>query len=110
MKRLAIILLAVGLISCKPSFDSDKWKSDMSVRQKQADNLIESEILLNKTYDEIYQLLGDRDLDSRLKDSIENNKNFTIQYILGGCNWIDYDRLVIEFKDERSIGVYRNCE
>ncbi|PKP05076.1 MAG: hypothetical protein CVU11_01385 [Bacteroidetes bacterium HGW-Bacteroidetes-6] len=110
MRRLAFIILSIISVSCKPSFNSDEWKKDESVRHEQADDLIESEILLGKTYKEIFEILGDCDLDSRLHDTVNNEGSFSIQYILGVCNVIDFERLVIKFEKGRAIEAFKNCD
>jgi len=97
-------------VSCRPNFKSDLWKTDKTVRQNLATDLVKSQILIDKTYNEIFHLLGESDLDSRINDSSDKDENYKIQYILGGCNFIDFERLVIEFKDEKSIEAYKSCD
>lgn len=110
MRKLTFIILSIVLVSCGTSFNSNEWKKDASVRHEQADDLIESEILLGKTYKEVYETLGECDFGSRLHDTINDEGAFTIEYILGGCNMIDFERLVIKFDKGRAIEAFKNCD
>ena len=101
------ILMAIGLFSCK--FDADKWKADKRNRHSQLKYLLRSNVLIGKSYNQVYQLLGEEDISSRMYDTISNNPNFTIQYITGGCGAIDYERLLIHFADNTAVKAERGC-
>lgn len=103
--RLSIfICLSVLLFSACHSFDSKTWKSDKLSRRKQANYLINHNILSGKSYQEVLQLLGEEDLNFQLHDTTTNN--FTIEYILG-TYWIDFDRLAIRLSNGSVDSIYR---
>ncbi|MFI5204802.1 MAG: hypothetical protein ACHQF2_09930 [Flavobacteriales bacterium] len=109
-KITALFITWLFFFSACHSFDSDDWKGNKSGRKDQSNSIIRSEILIDKSYADVLQLLGKEDLTSKNQDTIPNNPNFTIQYILGACNYIDFERLVIQFEFNRVIRVRKECD
>ena len=102
--RLTIFIFAALLfLSACHSFDSKKWKADKSSRQKQAKYLLRQNILSEKSYQDVMQLLGKEDI-TRFRDTINNL--FEIEYILGSAYWIGFDRMAIRFRNGMVDTVY----
>ncbi len=111
MKRFAIALLIIfTACSSNIEFDSDLWNRDKSTRSKQIKNLTKSEILINKSFDEVIELLGEFDLDYRNGYASMNNDSFIISYITGNCNWIDFERLEITIVTNSVTNARINCD
>lgn len=104
-----LLLSLLALSSCN-RFNSDKWKVDKASRQRQVNSIIRSEILIGKSYDNVRSLLGDEDLSTKKHGDSPANLNFTIQYIVGGCNMIDFETLVIIFESNKVIKVEKGCD
>ncbi|MBI5858782.1 MAG: hypothetical protein HZB42_14215 [Sphingobacteriales bacterium] len=105
IKRSFIVGCLTILISCSgKKFDSEKWKADEK-RNEQVDNLVDSKILIGKSFDEVKDLLGHGYLSHGvvITDSTQAPKNFQIQYLTGGVKWIDFERLLITFESGRVI-------
>lgn len=110
---LILTMLLICQFSCHSNFDPDKWKADTSKRKEQSIDLIKSGVLIDKSYKEIIHLLGGCDVDSRLNklsDEAEAMESFTLKYFLGGCNWIDFEKMVIEFENDTVVKVYKECD
>ena len=104
MKVTTAILILCFVFGCQEDtrFDSEQWKIDNQVRERQSKGLVKSKILLDKSYVEITDLLGEPDLDFRLLSDRMTNENFEIQYVLGNCQMsIDFKRLQINFQDKK---------
>lgn len=101
MKAGIAILFSLLISSCN-SFNSDDWAVKKN-RSKQINSLIRSKILINKSYDEVIQLLGKEDISTKQPDSVFGYIKFSIQYFTGGGRWIDYERLLIVFDSARVI-------
>ena len=87
------------IINYRPSrdFDKIKWREDIEKRYEFAEDLIESDLLIGKTKNQVISILGDD----------HNNMNQdTWSYYLGyGSENIDPDSLYIEFKNGKVIRV-----
>lgn len=104
---LKILFLFFFLASCH-SFDSEKWINDKSSREGQLESIIKSKILIGKTYQEVINILGKED-QYRIDDSLSTDK-FSIQYVVGGCNFIDFKRLRIIFEKSQVIEAEEYCD
>jgi hypothetical protein len=98
---VAVFMIWVISISYYPSneFDKQKWHKDIDKRYELSEDIIENEILLGKTTDEVKTLLG---------DDYQQSGPDTWSYYLGfkpQLFGIDPDYLEIEFKDGRVIKV-----
>lgn len=69
----------------------------------QINSLIKSKILIGKSYEEVVRFLGKEDFGTRRLDSASNTTKFTIQYLTGSGQFIDLERLRIEFDSSRVI-------
>jgi len=105
MKFLIFILIIVGstLLACN-TFDSEKGRNDKSNRKRQANAIIKNKVLLNKSYQQVLELLGPEDLNFERNETPKGN--FKIEYIIGTV-WIDFDRLAIRFKQGVVDSVFR---
>ena len=97
----AIVMLWIMSISYYPSheFDKQKWHDDVEKRYELSEELIDNEILIGKTMDEVKQLLGD-DYQESGKDRWSYYLGFRPQ-LFG----IDPDYLDIDFENGRVIKV-----
>ena len=98
---LAIISSCNGLN--KKIYPED-WKANKH-RDKQINSLIKSNVLIGKSYNEVIQLLGKEDLNSKRFDSLSTTVKFTIQYLTGGGKMIDLERLLIIFDSSKVVSV-----
>jgi heme/copper-type cytochrome/quinol oxidase subunit 2 len=92
---LMVILIWIFSMSYYPKekFDSIKWNKNIEERYKMAKDIIEKNILIGKTKDEVIKLLGN--------DYYESEEG-TISYYLGlvpGLANIDPDVLVLYFEN-----------
>jgi hypothetical protein len=108
---LFLIFIACSLLSaCNQKFDSISWKENESLRRKMADDLIESNDLLHKTPEEVIQIVGDFDYSEPISLTENAEKSYSFKYLLGGCNWIDFEFLIIKFEQNQVASVYRDCD
>ena len=80
-------------------FDKQKWQKDIEKRYELTDDLIDSEMLIGKTMQQVQKLLGD--------DYQESGKD-RWSYYLGtkpGLFGMDPDYLDIDFKNGRVVHV-----
>ena len=112
MKKIIIILsLAILVISCKNindtkdnkqnvrmKFNSESWKKgDFKLRGKMSNDLVDSEILIGKTKDEVIELLGK--FDGELSDMIFYKIDVGI--IFGSGKWLYM--LMIYFDESNNL-------
>ena len=112
MKKIIIILsLAILVISCKNindtkdnkqnvrmKFNSESWKKgDFKLRGKMSNDLVDSEILIRKTKDEVIELLGK--FDGELSDMIFYKIDVGI--IFGSGKWLYM--LMIYFDESNNL-------
>lgn len=112
MKKIIIILsLAILVISCKNindtkdnkqnvrmKFNSESWKKgDFKLRGKMSNDLVDSEILIRKTKDEVIELLGK--FDGELSDMIFYKIDVGI--IFGSGKWLCM--LMIYFDESNNL-------
>ena len=98
---VGLVMIWIFSISYYPTsdFDKNEWNSNIEERFKMSENIIESEILIGKTREEVIQMLGN--------DFITNNES-EITYELGnvpGLFNIDPDYLDIKLKNGKVISV-----
>jgi predicted PurR-regulated permease PerM len=98
---VGLVMIWIFSISYYPTsdFDKNEWNSNVEERFKMSENIIESEILIGKTREEVIQMLGN--------DFITNNES-EITYELGnvpGLFNIDPDYLDIKLKNGKVISV-----
>jgi uncharacterized membrane protein len=98
---VGIIYLWIFSISYYPSneFNKQEWETNVEERYKMSEDIIESEILIGKTKDEITELLG-QDFYSYA----ENHIAFELGFVPGLFN-IDPDVLDIYFENGKVIKV-----
>jgi hypothetical protein len=58
---VAFVLATSLIYQFEERFDQDQWRSKRAVRYKLADDIIESQLLIGKTKDEVIALLGKPD-------------------------------------------------
>lgn len=105
MKKYLTIILSISflLYACNNArFNSEDWKANKN-RHKQITSLVKSKVLIGKSYNEVTQLLGKEDLNSKQFDSLPGFSNFSIQYLTGGGQMIDLERLFIAFDSSRVV-------
>jgi len=98
---VGLVMIWIFSISYYPTsdFDKNEWKSNVEERFKMSEDIIESEILIGKTGEEVVQMLGN--------DFITNNES-EITYELGhvpGLFNIDPDYLDIKLENGKVISV-----
>ena len=98
---LAIVMIWIISVSYYPShdFDKQKWHDDVEKRYELSEDLIDNEVLLGKTMDEVKRLLGD-DYQESARDRWSYYLGFRPQLF---C--IDPDFLDIDFKNGRVVKV-----
>ena len=77
-------------------FDKEKWAENVEKRYKYADDLVDNEKLIGLTRQEIKEILGEPEYES--KSSMTYYIGFSPRHIFG----IDPDYLEIEFKNEKA--------
>ena len=94
---IGLIYLWIFSISYYPTNDFDKqtWKSNPEERYKMSEDIIESEILIGKTKQEIVELLG-----NDFYSYSENHIAYGVGFVPGLFN-IDPDVLDIYFENEK---------
>ena len=111
MKKIIILSLAILVISCKNindtkdnkqnvrmKFNSESWKKgDFKLRGKMSNDLVDSEILIGKTKDEVTELLGK--FDGELSDMIFYKIDVGI--IFGSGKWLYM--LMIYFDESNNL-------
>ena len=111
MKKIIILSLAILVISCKNindtkdnkqnvrmKFNSESWKKgDFKLRGKMSNDLVDSEILIRKTKDEVIELLGK--FDGELSDMIFYKIDVGI--IFGSGKWLYM--LMIYFDESNNL-------
>mgnify|MGYP000558835607 FL=1 len=98
---VGLVMIWIFSISYYPTsdFDKDEWNSNVEERFIMSEDIIESEILIGKTREEVIQMLGN--------DFITNNES-EITYELGhvpGLFNIDPDYLDIKLENGKVISV-----
>jgi|TARA_B110000483_G_C17974263_1_gene457129 hypothetical protein len=98
---VGLVMIWIFSISYYPTsdFDKDEWNSNVKERFIMSEDIIESEILIGKTREEVIQMLGN--------DFITNNES-EITYELGhvpGLFNIDPDYLDIKLENGKVISV-----
>lgn len=98
---VGLVMIWIFSISYYPAsnFDKNEWDSNVEERFKMSEDIIESEILIGKTREEVIQMLGN--------DFISNNES-KITYELGhvpGLFNIDPDYLDIKLENGKVISV-----
>ena len=109
MKKYFIVIFGITLLlyACKNQrFNSEDWKADKN-RDKQINSLIRSKILIGKNYKAVVQLLGKEYINTKKFDSLAGSSRFEIQYLTGGRQWIDFERLKIVFDSSKAILAYK---
>ncbi|WP_460220689.1 hypothetical protein [Psychroserpens sp. MEBiC05023] len=83
-------------------FNASRWHSEPTLRYKMVDDIIDNELLIGLTQDEVFSLLGQPEF---FNETSENQ----ITYYLGKAPSFNRDltnQLVIIFKDERVDKVF----
>jgi hypothetical protein len=98
---VGLVMIWIFSISYYPTsdFDKNEWNSNVEERFKMSEDIIESEILIDKTREEVIEILGN--------DFITNNES-EITYELGhvpGLFNIDPDYLDIKLENGKVISV-----
>ncbi|AFM04737.1 hypothetical protein Fleli_2365 [Bernardetia litoralis DSM 6794] len=98
---IGLFMIWIFSISYYPTsnFDKNEWNSNIEERFKMSEDIIESEILIDKTREEVIEILGN--------DFITNNES-KITYELGhvpGLFNIDPDYLDIKLENGKVISV-----
>lgn len=102
--KIVLFFCIAALLSCKNArFNSDEWKANND-RFKQINTLIKSKVLIGKSYIEVVDLLGKEDLPKQY-DSLPDDSKFSIQYLTGGGQLIDMERLLIFFDSSKVVSV-----
>lgn len=96
-----IVMLWIITASYYPThdFDKQKWHDDVEQRYELSEDLIDSEVLMGKTMDEVKLLLGDD-----YQESGKDQWSYYLGFRPGFAN-IDPDVLEIEFKEGKVINV-----
>lgn len=77
-------------------FNKEKWFADKSKRYEMRDDLVESELLKNKTKEEILSILGSPDVRA---DTV-NIWNYDLGTSQAGLGW-QFNNLIITFDNDR---------
>lgn len=98
---VGLVMIWISSISYYPTseFDKNEWNSNVEERFKMSEDIIESEILIDKTREEVIQMLGN--------DFITNNESkitYELGYVPGLFN-IDPDYLDIKLENGKVISV-----
>lgn len=109
-------MLILSLTSCVQKeidktikFDSKKWKnweeseSSLFMRSQMATDIINRDILKNKSFSEVIELLGEKNQNCK-------SGNCKIYYSLGPCqSGIDYASLIIQFENNMVKKIEKKC-
>ncbi len=98
---IPVVSVATYLYYPNNSFNSKKWNSKIHVRYKMSEDIIQRNLLIGKTKEEVVELLGKKEV------YIKNN---LMEYYLGhvpGLFNIDPDILCIKFKENRVVDVFQ---
>lgn len=95
---VALIGLLLTTMFHQPSsdFNRNKWLSDKSARHEMRDDLVESEILKNKTKEEVLEILGPPDVRA---DTL-NYWDYDLGISAAGFGW-QFNNLIITFDKNR---------
>ena len=94
---VAFVLSTSLIYLFEERFDKDLWSTQPSKRHEMVDDLIESQILLNKTKKEVIDILGE-------PNSSINNENNAFTYRLGQAPSFfksNRERLLVVFEDQK---------
>ena len=96
---LGIVIIWIFSISYYPKqdFNKEKWESNIEERYTMSKDIIESEMLIGKTKDEVIEILGAEYLTSN-----ENNITYYLGFVPGFVS-IDHDVLDIYFENGRVV-------
>jgi hypothetical protein len=100
---IGMVIVIIGILCYYPSraFDQQKWLTEKDTRYELSEDIIETNMLVGKTHEEVRQLLGD--------DDNNNNQSNHWTYYLGWPPSIfgnDIpEALRIEFEDDKVVDV-----
>jgi hypothetical protein len=82
-------------------FDSEIWKTQHTKRYKMAKDIVEEKLLLGKTKDEVFKLLGKSDF------SENTDSNIMIYYLGTPPSFFDAEpqKLVVKFSEGKVVGL-----
>lgn len=93
---LIVVMIAAMFYEPTRDFSKEKWFADKSKRYEMRDNLVESELLKNKTKEEILDILGPPDIRT---DSV-NVWDYNLGTSQAGFGW-QFNNLIITFDNDR---------
>jgi len=107
MNQIGLILFSAFVISTslfwlfEERFDAEQWRNRYASRYKMAEDLIDSELFINKTQEEVFTMLGEPDTYNS-----EGKVNF-IYYLAQKPSFFDTrpTQLIFRFKNNRVIEV-----
>lgn len=107
INQIGLILFSAFVISTtlfwlfEERFDEEQWRSGYASRYKMAEDLIDSDLLINKTQEEVFTILGEPDAYN-----LNGKVNF-VYYLAQKPSFFDTGptQLVFSFKNNRVIEV-----
>ena len=99
-----LVMIWIFSVSYYPTnnFDQNEWNSNIEERYKMSEDIIESEMLIGKTRDDVINILG-----NNYSTNNENRLSYELGFVPGLFN-IDPAYLNIIFKNGKVISVRQN--
>ncbi|GGW55491.1 hypothetical protein DFQ11_101489 [Winogradskyella epiphytica] len=96
---IAFVASTILIYEFEEKFDREKWKNQPSFRYEMVEDIIDNELLLDKTKTEVISLLG------KPNDSYSDGKNYFVYYLGSKPSFSkeELTQLVLVFENNRVI-------